>query len=132
MLRRCLFGVVMAAAFSVSTPIAFAQDEGGLRVYSRYQSQLLRLAEILGTLHHLRGQCFESERQAWRDEMMELIRLEDPSSDRKEQLIRRFNETYAKARRDYPQCTRAASLEAERLAREGAVLSETAANSISN
>lgn len=89
----------------------------------RYQETMADLAEDLGRLHHLRGNCLEGERQMWRDYMQEMIRLEDPSTDRKNALVARFNKGYSDAQRAYPDCNRETAREAERVADEAEELS---------
>lgn len=92
--------------------------------HGRYQNQLTRLSEILGQLHHVRGACVSGEQQLWRDNMMELIRLEEPPTERKNAMVARFNAAYEEARRAYPDCGRETSERATALAREGAQISE--------
>jgi uncharacterized protein (TIGR02301 family) len=96
----------------------------------RYQERMLELAEVLGQLQHLRGSCLEIERQTWRNNMMEMIRLEDPSSERKNALVASFNRGFAHAKEVYPECSRAGAQEAERLARIGADLSDSIADTV--
>ena len=44
-----------------------------------FDGDLQRLAEILGTLHYLRGICGANEGSKWRNEMQALIDAETPS-----------------------------------------------------
>lgn len=104
---------------------AVTRDQG------RYQSQLLDLSHILGKLHHLRGNCVSGEQQLWRDNMMELVRLENPPSARKNEMVAGFNDAYEAARRQYPSCNRAGSRVAGDLAADGALLSDALAGNIS-
>ncbi|TNE36702.1 MAG: TIGR02301 family protein [Alphaproteobacteria bacterium] len=105
-------------------PFALAQsDERHAIAEGRYQEIMADLAEDLGHLHHLRGSCLESERQKWRDYMQEMIRLEDPSTDRKNALVARFNKGYSDAQRRFPDCNRDTAREAERIADEAEELS---------
>jgi uncharacterized protein (TIGR02301 family) len=103
----------------------FTGDQG------RYQSQLIRISEILGELHHLRGSCVSGEHQLWRDNMMELVRLEEPSPARKNTMVSKFNQAYERSKKRYPKCGRQLRDRAHILATEGADLSNTLANSIS-
>ncbi len=107
---------------------AAAQDAEYMQ--GEYELQLLELAEILGALHHLRGNCLERESQTWRQEMQRLVQLEDPSDERKNEMTLRFNKGFADARRAHPKCTRAGAREGERLAREGAILARAIANNV--
>lgn len=124
------FRVLVLTLVICMAPAAGLLAQDKMNVYSRYQGQLLRMADILGALHHLRGSCIDGETQIWREEMMELIRLESPSPERKDELITRFNNAYAAARRDFAQCNRTTSKYAQKLADEGSHLTETALLSI--
>ena len=48
-----------------------------------YDGQMLRLAEVLGSLHYLRELCGAKEGQVWREEMQKLIEREVPTEVRK-------------------------------------------------
>jgi uncharacterized protein (TIGR02301 family) len=52
-----------------------------------FDGDLQRLAEILGTLHYLRGICGTNEGPKWRNEMQALIDAETPSGDRRARMI---------------------------------------------
>lgn len=121
-------GAVIAATLLLNSSLhaqGLATDQG------RYQNQLTRLSEILGQLHYLRGTCARGEHQLWRDNMMELIRLENPPSTRKNEMVANFNQSFEKARKRFPDCGRDAGDEAVVLAREGAGLSATLSSNIS-
>ena len=84
MLKRifAIFLVVAAAG-----PIAVrAQDAA-----APFDGDLQRLAEILGTLHYLRGVCGTNEGQKWRAEMQALVDAETPSGERRSRMIASFN-----------------------------------------
>ena len=89
-----------------------------------YEEQYLRLAEILGGLHHLRPLCGAGEPQVWRDKMNALIAAEEPSPERRKRLIERFNRSYRSFAEVYRSCTPAAQDLVERYLVEGAKLSE--------
>jgi len=110
---------LLTVLVSATTPLHAQVIEQG-----RYQERLLELSEVLGSLHHLRGSCVSSESQIWRENMMTLIRLEAPSNDRKNAMVAQFNKGYGTARRRYPECTRETAREAERLASQGAEISD--------
>jgi len=73
-----------------------------------YESQMMRLAEILGALHYIRGLCGAGEGQLWRDQMQTLLEKEDPNAERKAQLTARFNRGFRGFRETYRECTDAA------------------------
>jgi uncharacterized protein (TIGR02301 family) len=85
-----------------------------------YDPQLLRLSEILGSVHYLRRLCGAKEGNMWRDEMQALIDAENPDADRKARLIDRFNRGYQGFRSVYRTCTPAATVAIDRYMEEGA------------
>jgi len=85
-----------------------------------YEADLQRLAEILGSLHYLRGLCGANEGQAWRNEMQALIDAEAPGADRRERLTASFNRGYRGFQQSYRTCTPAANLAIRRYLDEGA------------
>lgn len=87
-----------------------------------YDDQLLRLAEILGTLHHLRPLCGADETQTWRSQMSSLIEAEQPAPDRRRRLIDRFNRAWRGVAEIHRTCTPAARELAQRLINEGTTL----------
>ena len=113
-----LVGVGPQPALSQSTLSQSTQAGDG-----RYQERILRLSEVLGHLHHLRGSCQRGEGQLWRDNMMELVRLEDPPDTRKNAMVAAFNASFEASRKAFPDCGRNAGREARRLAQEGARIS---------
>jgi len=70
-----------------------------------YDTQLLRLSEILGTLHYLRELCGANEGQAWREHMRELVASEGTSALRRAKLVEAFNHGYRDYSRTYRACT---------------------------
>src|SRR5476649_178521 len=73
-----------------------------------FDGDLQRLAEILGTLHYLRGICGTNEGSKWRNEMQALIDAETPSGDRRARMIAGFNRGYNGFQQTYRTCTPAA------------------------
>lgn len=89
-----------------------------------YESDLVRLSEILGGVHYLRHLCgHEGEQSLWRDEMESLLEAEDPEEARRRRLVDAFNRGYEGFRAVYRTCTPAATVAAERYLQEGAKLS---------
>ncbi|MFG1348428.1 TIGR02301 family protein [Xanthobacter autotrophicus] len=88
-----------------------------------YDSDLMRLAEILGALHYLRPLCgVAAEGQRWRTEMQALIDTEQPSEARRMKIISSFNRGYSSYAEVYRACTPAARVAVERQLDEGARL----------
>ena len=88
-------------------PAAAPQKPAGLDDRP-YDTQLFRLAEILGTLHYLRELCGASEGQAWREHMRELVAAEGTSALRRARLVESFNRGYRDYSRTYRTCTQPA------------------------
>lgn len=84
-----------------------------------YEEEMLRLAEILGSLHYLRELCGAQEGQLWREQMQELLDKEEPTAERRARLIARFNRGYRGYREIHRECTPAAAEAANRYLRQG-------------
>lgn len=84
-----------------------------------YEEQMLRLAEILGSLHYLRELCGAEEGQTWRQEMEKMLQAEQPAEARSQKLIARFNRGYRSFREIYRECTPSAAEAANRYLRQG-------------
>lgn len=116
-----------------------------------YDARMLRLAEILGAMHHLEhicppksGETGETEttpaasakpsarrtlpnkgmdrRGRWRTLMSRLLAAEKPDRERRRRYIDRFNRGYSGFAQVYHQCTPSAELAIERYRAEGARL----------
>ncbi len=80
---------------------------------------LERLAEILGSLHYLRGVCGSNEGAKWRTEMQALVDAEAPTGPRRTQMVAHFNRGYRTFEQSYRTCTPAADLAIRRYLEEG-------------
>ncbi|MBX3595949.1 MAG: TIGR02301 family protein [Rhizobiaceae bacterium] len=87
-----------------------------------FEPGLVRLAEILGSLHFLRNLCGESGTQ-WRDQMESLLEAEKPDAARRARFIASFNHGYRTFQTTYTTCTPAAAAAIERYVKEGENLS---------
>jgi uncharacterized protein (TIGR02301 family) len=85
-----------------------------------YDRDLQRLAEILGSLHFLRGICGSNEGQKWRNEAQALIDAEAPAGERHIQMVASFNRGYRAFQQSYRTCTPAANFAIRRYLDEGA------------
>ena len=88
-----------------------------------FDGDLQRFAEILGTLHYLRGICGNNEGGKWRNEMQALLDAETPSGERRARMIAGFNRGYNGFQQTYRTCTPAASLAIRRYIDEGLKIS---------
>jgi uncharacterized protein (TIGR02301 family) len=113
-MRKSVFAVVVVAAICGAWP---ARGQDGA---APFDADLQRLAEILGTLHYLRGICGANEGAKWRNEMQALIDAETPSGDRRARMIAGFNRGYNGFQQTYRVCTPAANVAIRRYIGEGA------------
>jgi uncharacterized protein (TIGR02301 family) len=96
-----------------------------------YESNLMRLAEILGSLQYLRNLCGEKGDQ-WREAMDALLITENPGPERRAQLVARFNRGYRAYSDMYHACTASATEAIARYMKEGRELSDGTANRFGN
>ena len=119
MRKRLLAAILILAACGAALPgAAPAQDAA-----APFDGDLQRLAEILGTLHYLRGICGANEGAKWRNEMQALINAETPSGERRTRLIASFNRGYNGFQQTYRTCTPADNVAIKRYIDEGAKIS---------
>ena len=88
-----------------------------------YDEQMMRLSEILGSLHYLRELCGANEGQLWRTQMSNLIEKEEPTPERKAQMTARFNQGFRGFKEIYRTCTPAAIEANKRYLAEGEKIS---------
>lgn len=116
MLKRLLAVVLVVATCSLAPARA---QEGA----APFDADLQQFAEILGTLHYLRGICGSNEGAKWRNEMQALIDAETPSGERRTRLIAGFNRGYNGFQQTYRTCTPAAQVAIRRYLDEGSRIS---------
>ena len=93
-----------------------AQAQGGSTI--PYEAKLLRLAEVLGSIHYLRNVCGE-ESNSWRDQMQALLTAENPEPSRRARLVASFNRGYRTFDSVYTVCTEQALAAVDRYMTEG-------------
>ncbi len=111
--HSALFAAVVAL-FGLSAPAPAAE--------APFQPRLLRLAEVLGSLHYLRNLCGEEGTQ-WRDQMQKLIEAETPDAELKARYVASFNRGYRSYEGTYVKCTASATEAIARFMKEGEELS---------
>lgn len=116
-MRKALATFLCLVVLSLAVP-ARAQEGA-----APFDAELQRLAEILGTLHYLRGICGANEGQKWRNEMQALADAETPSGERRSRLIAGFNRGYNGFQQTYRTCTPAATVAIKRFLDEGSRIS---------
>jgi len=84
-----------------------------------FQNGLMRLAEILGSIHHLRNICGANDGPLWRNKMIDMINAANLAPSARKKIITHFNDAYYSARTRYPDCTNDAARKANQLFDEG-------------
>lgn len=119
-----LAGCVLALPLPLPAVAAPAADS------KPYDERLMRLAEILGSVHYLRELCGSGDGQLWRDRMQDLLNAEGGTALRRMRLTRSFNQGYRSYSRTYIACTPSAQNAITRFLAEGAQLSDTLVKSV--
>jgi len=112
-----LLAIVLVLFACLANPVR-AEDAA-----APFDGELQRLAEILGTLHYLRGICGNNEGAKWRNQMQALIDAETPAGDRRARMIAGFNRGYNGFQQTYRTCTPAALVAIRRYIDEGSKIS---------
>ncbi len=120
MLRR-LAGIcaVTAAILLTGLVAGSAQDDAPSRPPA-YEADLMRLAEVMGSLAFLRGLCEADDAAQWPERMQDLLEAEGP--ERAERLAGAYNRGYAAFALTYRRCTPAAEIAIARFLEEGNAL----------
>jgi uncharacterized protein (TIGR02301 family) len=100
-------------------------------VEAPFEARLMRLAEVLGSLHYLRNLCGERGNQ-WREQMEKLLETEKPDDARRAKLIASFNRGYRSFDEIYVNCTNSAVEAINRYMKEGEALSREIAGRYGN
>ena len=118
---------IMAMTLAASTMLAAPARA----VEAPFEPGLMRLAEVLGSLHFLRNLCGEKGTQ-WRGEMEKLLQAENPSAERRARFIASFNRGYRSFDGAYTACTPSATEAISRYMKEGEALSRDIASRFGN
>ncbi|HEY5795953.1 MAG TPA: TIGR02301 family protein [Bosea sp. (in: a-proteobacteria)] len=92
-----------------------------------YEPQLLKLAEIMGSLAYLRTLCAGKEAQDWRDRMTALVEAEGRTPSRRERLTSAYNRGFRAYALTHRACTAGTQEASTRLAAEGERLARSLA-----
>ncbi|MDW5318040.1 TIGR02301 family protein [Rhizobium sp. PL01] len=88
-----------------------------------YDARLLRLSEILGSVHYLRTLCKDPAADTWRQSMQDLLDKEvQGEAQRRARMTAAFNRGYRTFASVYTVCTPPAVVADERYRAEGATL----------
>ena len=140
-MRRIL--TALTAICLLAAPVAEAQQRGGAQPSrpaapaqppppapaqpepppAPYEKELLRLAEVIGSLAFLRALCNASDAPEWPKRMQALMETEGTSPGRKERLAGAYNRGYRSFSITYRICTASAAEATARYLKEGETLS---------
>ena len=127
-----IYGILLASGISSLVAQSVSNNKNklddnkpeiiGPTLVAPYDEKLMRLSEVLGSIHYLRELCNANEGQVWRTKMAALIDAEQPQPARKQQMIARFNRGYGSFNQTYRTCTQSALLAINRYMKEGVLL----------
>lgn len=123
--RASLF-LAVALAVCAAAPVRPA-----VAVEAPFEAGLMRLAEVLGSLHFLRNLCGESGND-WRGQMEKLLESENPNAERRARFIASFNRGYRSFSGSYKSCTPSAIEAINRYMKEGESLTRDIASRYGN
>jgi uncharacterized protein (TIGR02301 family) len=118
--RTSLFFVAYLAVVMAAFPLQVRAVE------APFERSLVRLAEILGSLHFLRNLCGEPG-EKWRGEMEKLLQAENPDPARRAKFVASFNRGYRPFAGTYTSCTASATEAIRRYMKEGEALTREVA-----
>lgn len=116
--------IASVVAPSTAAPAPGSNPSGASDDSRPYDSKLLRLAELLGSIHYLRELCGANEGQFWRDTMQELMKSEGFTPARQARLTASFNQGYRSYSRTYNVCTPTARAAIARFLSEGSEIAD--------
>jgi uncharacterized protein (TIGR02301 family) len=122
---------VLLSLTAIATALSLLSPVGAAAVEAPYESRLVRLAEVLGSLHYLRNLCGE-EGGDWRGQMEALLAAENPPPDRRARLVAGFNHGYRSFGTVYVACTPSAIEAISRYMKEGETLARDIAGRFGN
>lgn len=122
--RKILTVVMLVSSLTAQAVPARAAD-------GPFEAGLLRLSEVLGSLHFLRNLCGENG-DTWRAEMEKLLASENPEPERRAKFVARFNRGYRAFENTYTTCTGSATEAISRYMKEGEDLSREIATRYGN
>ncbi len=104
--------IIMGAGF------AFSQTTNLDEKIPPYEQRLLRLSEIMGSMHFLTLLCNKDDGQLWYNNMQDMLKAEAPSKLRHARLIERFNFGFESFQATYRSCNAPAQVALDRYFQE--------------
>lgn len=105
-----------AAALTAILSAIAVSPVAGQTAEPPYEQRLIRLSEIVGSVHYLRTLCLGSD-EGWRDKMQALINIEATDPARRARFVAAFNKGYRSFASVHRKCNSVA-IEAEELYRK--------------
>lgn len=96
--------------------LAFSAPVAAQTAQPPYEERLIRLSEIVGSVHYLRTLCLKTD-EGWRTKMQALIDLEATDPERRARFVAAFNKGYRSFASVHRKCNIVA-IEAEELYRK--------------
>lgn len=84
-----------------------------------YETQVMRVSEILGALHFLRPLCGADDIPDWRTQMEDFLDAETIDGPRRRRFVERFNQGYRGFASVYQSCSPSARIAMEQYILEG-------------
>lgn len=110
--------LVLPLGLSATGSVVLAQAEK----VPPYEERLLRLSEIIGSLHFLTLLCHPEQGQVWHEKMARLLDAEATTRLRRAKLIERFNSGFSGFQTSYRKCTPSATTALSRYVGEAKVI----------
>lgn len=117
-----ILGIAAACVLAAAAPVP-AQVSATVP----YDAKLMRLAEVLGSIHYLRNLCGETSNR-WREQMEGMLAAENPEPLRRARMIASFNRGYRTFDSVYVTCTEQALAAVDRYMEEGRTLAREITN----
>ncbi|MEP2943637.1 MAG: TIGR02301 family protein [Hyphomicrobiales bacterium] len=120
-----LFLIAILAFVIMGLPSKYS---AGMDVFAKtektpvYESRLLRLSEIIGSIHFLSLLCKPDDGLVWHNKMNEMLEAEEPSELRRARLVARFNSGFSSFQATYRKCTPPAQKALDRYIAEAQVI----------
>lgn len=115
-----LFFAILVA--SLTGPVATTKVMAQAEKIPPYENRLLRLSEIMGSLHFLTLLCRPDEGGVWHQKMTEILNVEAKTQIRKAKLTERFNAGFGSFQATYRKCTPSAETSMGRYISEAQVI----------
>ncbi|MCB1425135.1 MAG: TIGR02301 family protein [Zhengella sp.] len=107
---------------ALSGLILLTAAQAALAQSAPYDDKMLRLSEVLGSLHYLRNLCGEKGND-WRRQMEAVLEAESPEGERRKRYVAAFNRGYRSYAAIHTTCTDASMAAIESYMKEGEALS---------